>query len=274
MKDFLFPSRYKGEKLAQKAKGHKYLAHQPGDGGHDPAREIGHSNWVFSYADMMTSMVVFLVLVLSFAQISYNKLSKIAEQAKDSLSDASVPAPSGTSASTATGTQPDIHVSVNPPPRPETPMEALRQKMKKTAKIDGVEFIPEGDGGSVIINDAILFESGHALILPTVRQKLEPVFAALLDLPQDYRFIIEGHTDDNPIHSNAYASNWELSAARALAVVLSMREQGFAEKRLSFQAFGEFQPLVPNRDEGNNPIAENQKRNRRAVIRIRQSLDE
>lgn len=249
MYDFDLPKYNKGASKAQKQKGFKYLAHRPGDEGHDPAREIGVSNWVFSYADMMTSMLVFLVMILSFSQINYDKLQEI-------------------SSAHEVKKKPDKVSETR-----QTPLQQVESQFEELELFEGVSFKKELSGGSVTIKDSILFESGHAVISDASKEVLKPIFKILKDLPKGYHFIIEGHTDDNPINTFEYASNWELSAARALSVLFLMKDLGFEETRLSFHAFGEKQPLFPNRDDDGIPIVENQAKNRRAVIKIRQKID-
>ena len=70
------------------------------------------------------------------------------------------------------------------------------------------------------------------------------------------------HTDDRPISTPLYPSNWELSAARALAVVRALEARGVPSTRMSAAAFGEFRPITPNDN------SENRARNRRVELRI------
>lgn len=235
------------DKGASQRKNYKYLPHEPGDEGHDPAREIGTSNWVLSYADMMTSMLVFILMLLAFSEIKTSRLEEVSRAVRG-----------------------DKKMEAQSP----TPIEKVEEKLKDENLPKGISFQKELEGATLSIPDSVLFESGHAAISDEFREKLKPVFEALKSLPSDYRFTIEGYTDDNPIHTYEYASNWELSAARSLSVLLLMKELGFDQNKLSFQAFGEFAPLVPNRDEKGNPIPENQTKNRRAVIKIRKAPTE
>lgn len=216
----------------------------------DEMTGLGESNWVFSYADMMTSMVVFLLLLLAVSQVNYERFSQISEAAQE-----------------MSGAQPEQIETGN------TPIEKVESQLTQIKQMEDVSFQKEGSGASLIIKDSILFDSGHARLTEKAKQQLKPIFSALQSLPPDYHFIIEGHTDDTPINTFAYASNWELSAARALAVMLWMKELGFFESHLSFHAFGEHYPIVANRNEKGEAIPENQAQNRRAVIKIRQRLD-
>jgi len=118
------------------------------------------------------------------------------------------------------------------------------------------------------IHDNLLFDSGQANISSHHQSKFQPVLDALKDLPSFYKFSIEGHTDDVPIQTSQFASNWHLSTARAMLVLDMFLQQGFQETRLSVHGFGNTQPLVPNRTKEGEAILENQKKNRRVVIRI------
>jgi flagellar motor protein MotB len=83
---------------------------------------------------------------------------------------------------------------------------------------------------------------------------------------QDYMITIEGHTDDTPINTAQFPSNWELSTARAAAVVRFFVEQGVASRRVRAAGYADTHPLQPNRDGNGVAIPENQARNRRVVI--------
>lgn len=85
---------------------------------------------------------------------------------------------------------------------------------------------------------------------------------------KDYTISIEGYTDDSPIKTTQFPSNWELSTARAAAVVRSFVELGVPADRLRAVGFAETSPKLPNRDAQGTPILENQAQNRRVVIRL------
>jgi chemotaxis protein MotB len=79
---------------------------------------------------------------------------------------------------------------------------------------------------------------------------------------------VQGHTDDSPINTPQFPSNWELSAARASAVVRYFAEKGIATERMRATGFADTIPKVPNRDPQGNPIRVNQEENRRITIRV------
>jgi chemotaxis protein MotB len=122
--------------------------------------------------------------------------------------------------------------------------------------------------GRIVIElpDNILFDSGRAELNEGGRQALTQV-AGILAQFRDRRFQVEGHTDDRPIRSARYPSNWELSAARALAVVHLLVEAGVDSRNLSAAGFGEYQPRA------DNATAQGRQLNRRIEIVMLPNLE-
>ena len=108
---------------------------------------------------------------------------------------------------------------------------------------------------------ATLSDPGQSILGNLLGRLQSPAFAA-------YRITVEGHTDDAPISSAQFPSNWELSAARAAAVVRFFVEHGVAADRLRAAGYADTRPLAPNRDDAGNPIPENQAKNRRVAIEL------
>ena len=99
---------------------------------------------------------------------------------------------------------------------------------------------------TVKMKDKILFASGSAALGPDGKDALRKVSGALRGL-QGKLIRVEGHTDNVPTNGGGgFASNWELSSARSLAVVRFLQENGIDPTRLSGVGFGEFQPIAPN----------------------------
>src|SRR6202795_503626 len=110
------------------------------------------------------------------------------------------------------------------------------------------------------INTDILFPSGSGAFSAAAESVLDKLAEVLKPFPNPIR--VEGHTDDRPIHTAAFPSNWELSAARAASVVHQFTKQGIDPLRLEIVGFGEFHPRQPNvTNEGRNA-------NRRVVILV------
>ncbi len=115
--------------------------------------------------------------------------------------------------------------------------------------------------------ESVLFESGHAEIKPEGVAVLRQVAQILATIP-NRDFMIAGHTDDRPIRTREFPSNWELSSARAANVFKILRDNGVPQRRLSVAGFAEFQPV------GNNNTDEGRAQNRRIEIALMPNLEE
>ena len=110
------------------------------------------------------------------------------------------------------------------------------------------------------INADILFPSGAGEFAPAAEAVLDKLAEVLKPFPNPIR--VEGHTDDRPIRTTAFPSNWELSAARAASVVHQFTRQGIDPLRLEIVGFGEFHPRQPN------DTSEGRNANRRVVVLV------
>ena len=110
-------------------------------------------------------------------------------------------------------------------------------------------------GDRFLLPSELLFASGSAQLGMSARQELDKQARVLLDvvekIPEDIDWIlrIDGHTDRIPINTPAFPSNWELSTARAGAVVRYLAEQGVPEERMAAAGFGEFFPVAEGMSE-------------------------
>ncbi len=109
--------------------------------------------------------------------------------------------------------------------------------------------------------ERIIFDSGQAQVKLDVRPLLEKVAAVIANRP-DLVVAIHGHTDDRPIHSRQYPSNWELSVDRATQVARALVQMGILPTKLSIKGFGEDHPLVANDSD------DNRLKNRRVEIQF------
>ena len=129
---------------------------------------------------------------------------------------------------------------------------------------------PKGDRITILeMSSAAFFDSGSATLSAAgeaiLRGELDKLDS---DQYKDYEITVEGHTDDTPIHTAQFPSNWELSTARASAVVHFLLDQGIPAQKLRAAGYADTFPKVPNRDADGNPIPENQAQNRRVVIKL------
>ena len=121
----------------------------------------------------------------------------------------------------------------------------LAEAIKASDTTERVKIAHGERGITISITETMLFRSGQALVLPEARETLVRVASVLKDFPHQIR--IEGHTDNVPIHTKEFATNWELSAARALNITRFLTEGGYLPpERLAASGYGEFHPTAPN----------------------------
>ncbi|HTK83477.1 MAG TPA: OmpA family protein, partial [Patescibacteria group bacterium] len=122
---------------------------------------------------------------------------------------------------------------------------------------------------TIDMNSATFFPSGSATLSDDGKAVLVKVLESLnTSQYQDFIITVEGHTDDVPISTAQFPSNWELSTARAAAVVRFFIEQGIPATKLRASGYADVMPKVPNRDADGNAIPANQAQNRRVVIKL------
>lgn len=110
------------------------------------------------------------------------------------------------------------------------------------------------------------FESGKADLTDEMKEVLKKILPVLKNLSKENEIIVEGHTDNIPIHTKDFESNWELSTARSTSVVRHLLSKGLPPKRMAAIGYGENRPVAPN----DSP--ENRKKNRRVVFFVKTSV--
>ncbi|MCX5784062.1 MAG: OmpA family protein [Elusimicrobia bacterium] len=112
----------------------------------------------------------------------------------------------------------------------------------------------------LVLTEAVLFDSGKSDLKERAKEILRPIAEELKKMPNDV--LVEGHTDNVPIHKGRYATNWELSMARAYSVIKFLEGTGMSPKRLAGIGYGENRPV------GENTTLEGRAKNRRIEISL------
>ena len=201
------------------------------------------SNWATSYSDMVTLLLVFFILLISVAKIHAEKFETLSKILKG-------------------------EVQAENRPTMQKLIEDLTSIINESGLQKSVDVVYDDEGVLISIKDRILFKSGSAKVNQKAKKSLQPILKALKELPQIYQFAIEGHTDDVPISTKEFPSNWDLSSGRAVSILKMFRDYSFEKKRLSVRAFADQRPLVPNRDKLRRPSWDNRQRNRRVSVRV------
>lgn len=234
--------------------------------------------WQLSLADMMTLLLTFFVVLVSISVVDLERYQKVSESFKEGLARKPVQQIRKQKAPEAL-----------PEPEPAPPAQTFEQAAQAvrasqvdeknpldkvyedlTARFSGESQVVtlERRPHSVAVNlrGSVLFDLGTADLTPKARTILAQVGDVLWGLP--YRYVIEGHSDNLPIHNDRYPSNWELSASRASSVARYLIERGFPAERFTVVGQADTKPMVPNMDEAGRPIPLNQLLNRRVVVLV------
>jgi len=213
--------------------------------------------WLLTYADLITLLMVFFVVMYAMSSADKKKF----DQLKASLQFALRTEGAGTnmiadfSGQTPVG-EPTLNTNAD-----ETNEFAgiIRKVQEGVRDPQSVAFIVDERGLTIRFLESVLFDSGKANLRPNSLILLDAVGQALKTNSNHIR--IEGHTDNVPIHNEQFPSNWELSAARSIAVTRYLIERhGMEPRRLSSLGYGEYHPLFSNTTE------ENRAKNRRVDV--------
>jgi len=244
-----------------------------------PEEHENHERWLVSYADFITLLFAFFVVMYAISSLNEGKYRVLS----DSLNDAFKRAPTSQEPIRFGTEQPNRAQNGKPSVilqpiavRKTDPVQEAKRK-KEEEKMKGIAtdllkvmepLVKEGQvrvtqsplGISIEINASVLFSPGQALLQKPSIQVLTAVAQVAGGVPNAIH--IEGHTDNIPIATPAYPSNWELSTARASSVVRLFIENGVNPARLTAVGYADQRPVEPNDSN------EGRGRNRRVTIMI------
>lgn len=195
--------------------------------------------WLVSYADFITLLFAFFVVMYSTSSVrDQGKYRAVA----DSINTAFHPIISFSSSnirltSKASGSE-MFNIGLNL-------YRKFEEKAKKIDQSGRINVIREGRGIVLRISESLAFETGQAEILPEFAKVLDQIAEWIVDAPNDIQ--IEGHTDNIPINTPHYSSNWDLSASRASQIVrYFIQHHGMSPDRFSVAGYAEFRPIATN----------------------------
>jgi chemotaxis protein MotB len=247
-----------------------------------PRARVNHDRWLVSYADFITLLFAFFVVLYAFAKADQKKQMQVSasiDSAFRSLGLFADVARRPTDSATASGSeQPAMPMNivmgedVLAPARVKDDLEHIQRELTQTLSNQVAQHtvsIQMGRDGLVIsLREAGFFSSGSATPKPEALGTLSQIAARLGRTPYDLR--IEGHTDNIPIHTSEFDSNWELSSARATRIArLFLDEHALPPSRISAAGYAEFHPV------SSNSTAEGRAQNRRVdlVVLPRSQID-
>ena len=215
-----------------------------------------HERWLVSYADFVTLLLAFFVTMYAITRLDSEKMHLAQESINRALSApvflGGFPVDSGLDKTTASGISGDLvgATLVHAPPSSqiEEVTKTVRGVLKEQLEKEEVRLLHNERGLVLRLPEFLLFDSGQAQLRPEAMPMLTKLADILKRIPN--QLIIEGHTDNRPIHTPQFPSNWELSTARAAALVRYLvEEQNLEPARLGAAGYGEYRTVADNHDE-------------------------
>lgn len=228
-----------------------------------PKCEKGAPKWLTTYSDMVTLLLCFFVLMLSFANTDAQKFKEVLGAVKDAFGVQKEILVMGRE-----GGQPHPIRMEGAPSQAEVEKNRLVNLLQTRMEGEGLQknvFIsPDKNGVKMEIMELmgnVMFKAGDSKLLPDAERLFMKMIPVIKDTP--YKVTVQGHTDDIPITNSFYPSNWELSSSRAASVVRFFIQNGQLEaERFTAVGCAHTQPLVEN------DTPENRSKNRRVSIII------
>ena len=217
--------------------------------------EGNDEDWIATYADAITLLMAFFVVLYSMSDIREDRFTAVHAGIIEALSGTTKD--QGDSGESGDGQSFAVA------------MARVKQRLVELVANGSLEIADTSKGINLEFNSKALYPVGSADILPKSKPMLNRIAArikTLGDIPMTVT--IEGHTDDTPIKTERFPSNWELSTARATNIVRHFVERNVNPKILRAAGYADIMPKVPNLDAEGKPIPVNRAKNRRVVIKL------
>jgi chemotaxis protein MotB len=263
--------------------------HKRHKGGHHEEEHEEGERWLVSFADMMTLLFALFMVLFSISSVNTSKFEELQKSLHDAFSGAILSGGKSMMNSGSTDSQNAAASSTEPPLPSMRPLTALNNtsaksgaeeeakakaeeqdfralkrrvdNLSKKAGLKGKVNVTVRRRGLVIqlLTDKVFFSSGEATLKPEAHHLVSQIGEIVRD-ERSHPVVVEGYTDSQPISTGRYQSNWDLSGARASAVVNDFAKIGVLANRMSLQGFGSQVPIA------SNETAEGRQRNRRVEI--------
>jgi chemotaxis protein MotB len=219
------------------------------------------SSWLITYADLMTLLLVFFVLLYSLSSLEKEKYKARVETMHSNT------ARGESGFDQSVNTKISIEDITGLRSREKVLIRQINKFVRQSDQSENINFVSRDGKIIITVSGETLFSSGSADLnsgaLPVFRQMIQ-IFEAF----PEYLINIKGHTDDIPISTPAFPSNWELSAIRATTVLKHLVSMGIKPQRLTATGYGDIMPRVPN------TTVENRDKNRRVEFVLEKNQTE
>jgi chemotaxis protein MotB len=227
----------------------------------DTHESTSHDRWLISYADFMTLLFALFVVLFATSYRDSQAIRKVARAIHVGFQHLGAFSGESTQSTVVDPSQPpdvsyDPHSDLDNSPKRDVASQAsgvdiaeLQRQLEAAigTEIRNHEVITRvtPEGFVISLKDLGFFNSGEAVLRPGAANKIERIAKVLMQHKMELR--IEGHSDAQPIHTPEFRSNWELSTARATAVLLYLTETaGLDPSRISVAGYGQYRPLADN----------------------------
>ena len=199
-----------------------------------------NEGWLLSYADLITNLLIFFVMLLSAAELSTSKMQQISQRLSGSKS--------------------------------PTSLASIQEEIDQRIREQGLENLVgtnlTDDGLELSLNSGVVFDSGDAAIRAELEAVLDSMLGTLVAYSDRYHFAVEGHADSRPIAPGGhFRSNWELSTERANAVRQRLESVGIEREKIRVEGYADTKPLPEEMLRGLSD-EERLARHRRVVVRV------
>jgi chemotaxis protein MotB len=228
---------------------------------------VEEDSTVWSFVDLMTLLLILFILFYSHAMTHKASANILPEAPPKTLEAPSTPTQTASVASEPAAQPPDepqAGVSKTEDEDPDRSLEQLQQQVLQTISEKGADdFSIRWDQKRLVLvlGERIAFDVGEADLLPDFQPTLKRI-AGFIASQKGYRVAVAGHTDDVPINTARFPSNWELSAIRAVNVARFMISNGVDPQRVSIEGYSAYRPLYAN------TTSDNRHANRRVEITL------
>ena len=214
----------------------------------EAAEESESRQWITTYADMVTLLLTFFVMLLAISQVDNERFESVMQSIQFTLG--GDVAPGGKTGRIDLHDVRQKNLSQASGSHDDPLLTDLQKMVKQKDIADQVEV--SAHFGKIIlrVKGQVLFDSGTARLKSASLPVLSEIAESIKDYP-GYRLHVSGHTDNMPIKSEKFQSNWELSALRATAVLRHLVRQGVSTHRLTATGYADTDPLAPNTSPAN-----------------------
>ncbi|NOU27372.1 MAG: OmpA family protein [Polyangiaceae bacterium] len=231
---------------------------------------VNHERWLISYADFITLLFAFFVVMFAVSQVDSKKMGRFTESFTKAMG--IDPIGTGHQGSLISAGEAEVGGKGDPneaeerigggPGELQSLKDALEKYSKESEALKNLQIIKRRNELVLRIPVGVVFDSGDDNVKPSALAAILAITAELRKRPVEIR--VEGHSDNRPIHTDRFRSNWDLSACRAAAVVMEIAKvTGMGPERLSAAGYGEFHPIATN------GTAEGRAQNRRVDLVVR-----